>query len=210
MAATILRDREVPGGSTIAYGNEAAINPLIATHSVIIDVTAGIIWVSQAPHQLRAFVPFGLANFDKPENVRLIPPDRMLEDGTYKRFITAEQHRVRAEELLKIGDFEGAQPEALTACDLNPGYYRVWWLRGKIATQYREISGSPGISGKGSKALSGICPRAPGDPGNAGSAGKPDSETLKPRYRRQPMPERLSPGSRPKEEGTRWTKRPNK
>jgi len=139
VAATILRDREVPGGSTIAYGNEAAINPLIATHSVIIDVTAGIIWVSQAPHQLGAFVPFGLANFDEPKNVKLIPPDRMLEDGTFKRYLTAENHRVRAQELLKAGDLDGAQREALAACDLNLGYYRPWWLLGKIATQTGRI-----------------------------------------------------------------------
>ena len=135
VAATILRDREVPGGNKIAYGNEAAINPLIATHSVIIDVTAGIIWVSQAPHQLGAFVPFDLANFDNPQNVKLIPPDRMLEDGTYERYLTAEKHRLRAQELLKADDFDGAEREALAACDLNPGYYRPWWLLGKIATR---------------------------------------------------------------------------
>ncbi|MDO9532522.1 MAG: C45 family autoproteolytic acyltransferase/hydrolase [Deltaproteobacteria bacterium] len=135
VAATILRDREVPGGNKIAYGNEAAINPLIATHSVIIDVTAGIIWVSQAPHQLGAFVPFGLANFDNPQNVRLIPPDRMLEDGSYERYLTAEKNRSRAQEFLKAGDFAGAWREALAACDLNPGYYRPWWLLGKIAAQ---------------------------------------------------------------------------
>ncbi len=151
VAAIILRDREVLGGSTIAYGNEAAINSLIATHSVIIDVTAGIIWVSQAPHQLGAFVPFSLANFDEPKNVKLIPPDRMLEDGTYKRYLSAENHRVRAQELLKAGDFDGAQREALAACDLNPGYYRPWWLLGKIAIQTGRIQEARGYLEKALK-----------------------------------------------------------
>lgn len=135
VAATILRDREVPDGNKIAYGNEAAINPLIATHAVIIDVTAGIIWVSQAPHQLGAFVPFDLATFDNPPNVKPIPPDRMLEDGRYNRYLISEKHRSRAQELLKAGDGDGARREALTACDLNPGYYRPWWLLGKIAAR---------------------------------------------------------------------------
>jgi isopenicillin-N N-acyltransferase-like protein len=135
VAATILRDREVPGGNKIAYGNEAAINPLIATHSVIIDVTAGIIWVSQAPHQLGAFVPFDLANFDNPPNIRPIPPDRMLENGSYEHYLISDKHRLQAQELLKAADFDGARREAQAACDLNPGYYRPWWLLGKIAAR---------------------------------------------------------------------------
>ncbi|MHB8069949.1 MAG: C45 family autoproteolytic acyltransferase/hydrolase [Desulfobaccales bacterium] len=133
VAATILRDREVPGGNIIAYGNEAAINPLIATHAVIIDVSAGIIWVSQAPHQLGGFVPFGLANFDNPQNVRPIPPDKILDNGSYERYLTAEKHRLLAQELMKTSDLDGAWREALAARDLNPGYYRLWWLLGKIA-----------------------------------------------------------------------------
>jgi isopenicillin-N N-acyltransferase like protein len=134
-AATILRDREVPGGNKQAYGNEAAINPLIATHAVIIDVTAGIIWVSQAPHQLGAFIPFDLANFDSPKNVRPIPPDKMLENGSYDRYVTAEKNRLQAQEFMKAGDFDGAWQKALASCNLNPGYYRPWWLLGKIAAQ---------------------------------------------------------------------------
>ncbi len=135
MVATILRDLELPGGNQRAYGNEAAINPLIATHSVIIDVTAGIIWVSQAPHQLGAFVPFDLANFDNLRNVKTIPPDRMLKNGSYERYLSAEKTRFLAQKLMKAGDLDGAWREALAARDLNPGYYRPWWLLGKIAAQ---------------------------------------------------------------------------
>jgi len=148
VAVMILRDREVPGGNKIAYGNEAAINPLIATHSVIIDVTAGVIWVSQAPHQLGAFVPFGLANFENPPNVKLIPQDKMLENGSYERCLSSEKHRSMAQELLKAGDFDGAWREALAACDLNPGYYRPRLLLGKIAARQGKTQEAQEYLGK--------------------------------------------------------------
>ena len=133
MAAAILRDRQVPGVANPGYGNHAAINSLIATHSVIIDVTAGIIWVAQYPHQLGAYVPFGLDEFESPAGAKIIPPDPMLADGAYDRYMTAKGRLSKAEELLKADRLDLAQKFAQEAKDLNPDYYLPWFVLGKIA-----------------------------------------------------------------------------
>lgn len=133
MAATILRDRQVPGTANPGYGNHAAINSLIATHSVIIDVTAGIIWVSQYPHQLGAYEPFGLGEFESPAGAKIIPPDPMLESGAYERYVTSKERLSQAEGLLKANRLEAAWKSAQEARDLNPNYYHPWFVLGKIA-----------------------------------------------------------------------------
>jgi hypothetical protein len=86
-AAKMLRDR---GGDQENAGggfDPKAINPLIATHSVIGDVTEGILWVSQGPHQLGAYVPFGVERFGEPTGQPLIPADPFLLDGRYKQYL---------------------------------------------------------------------------------------------------------------------------
>jgi hypothetical protein len=86
-AATMLRDRgsdqENAGGGV----DPKAINPLVATHSVIGDVTSGILWVSQGPHQLGAYVPFGVDHFGADTRQPIIPADPFLLDGRYDRYM---------------------------------------------------------------------------------------------------------------------------
>jgi isopenicillin-N N-acyltransferase like protein len=133
MAAAILRDRQVPGAEDPGYGNHAAINSLIATHSVIIDVTAGIIWVSQYPHQLGAYEPFGLDGFESPAGAKMIPPDPMLAKGAFERYVTSKERLSQAEGLLKVNRLDAARQRAQEAGDLNPNFYQPWLVLGKIA-----------------------------------------------------------------------------
>jgi hypothetical protein len=46
----ILRDRRGPGGRPLAMGNRNAVDALIASHSVVADATARVLWVSTTPH----------------------------------------------------------------------------------------------------------------------------------------------------------------
>lgn len=88
-AAAILRDR---GGDKDNAGEGAdprAINPLIATHSVIADVTAGLLWVSEGPHQLGEYVPFSVKDFSAEAHKPVIPADPFLMDGRYGRYVKA-------------------------------------------------------------------------------------------------------------------------
>lgn len=133
LAAEILRDREAPGGVSAGMGNAAAINMLIATHSVIIDVTEGVIWVSAGPHQLGAYIPFSLDAFDEPGEYRVIPGDPMLLDGSYERYVKSKELISRAEKLTKTGKNSEAKEALREAESYNPDFYMPYMLLGRIA-----------------------------------------------------------------------------
>lgn len=136
--ARFLRDRTVEGYEHVALGNDAAINPLIASHAVVMDVTAGVIWVSASPHQLGRFVPFSLREFDRPKGVKPLAADPLLDGGAYERFCQSRDRLVQAQKLLKKRDYNGAARLAREAADLNPGFYRPHLLLGKIAFARHE------------------------------------------------------------------------
>lgn len=58
--AAILRDRKGPGDAPLAPGDRSAIDAGIATHGVIADASAHLLWVSEGPHLDGRFVRFDL------------------------------------------------------------------------------------------------------------------------------------------------------
>ena len=86
-AAAMLRDRGNESENAGGGFDPKAINSLIATHSVIGDVTEGILWVSKGPHQLGEYVPFGVQYFGAQTRQPLIPADPFLLDGRYDRYL---------------------------------------------------------------------------------------------------------------------------
>ena len=95
--AVHLRDRDIPQLGKAVMGNDASINPFIATHSVVIDATAGVIWVSCSPHQLGRFIPFSIKNFEQPEGAVPIAEDVALVNGDYEHFLKSEELLSQAE-----------------------------------------------------------------------------------------------------------------
>ena len=137
-AAAILRDRAVPGRDKPAVGNPAAINMLIATHAVVFDVTDGVMWVSAGPHQLGAFVPFGLENFEAPEGKAIIPPDDLLTSGGYDRYLRSQDRLDNARRLLDDKRYEEAMEECNKAQQLNPTDYQIPALQSRIALNLKR------------------------------------------------------------------------
>lgn len=85
-AVAILRDRAGLGGAPLALGHRSSLNPLIATHVVVADVTRGILWVSRGPHQLGAFDAYTLDALGGPEPpAPPIPADPLLETDALQR-----------------------------------------------------------------------------------------------------------------------------
>jgi len=105
-AVAILRDTSGSDGTPLALGNRGAINPCIATHSVVADVTAGILWVSRGPHQLGAYDAYTIANFGEPI-APTIPASPLLE-----RYEALQEARALIE--------HGGREQLIQALVLNP------------------------------------------------------------------------------------------
>lgn len=58
--ADLLRNTEGLDGATIGYGNEKALNQLLAHHAVIFQPEKSLAWVSSPPYQLGEFVAYDL------------------------------------------------------------------------------------------------------------------------------------------------------
>jgi isopenicillin-N N-acyltransferase like protein len=65
-AVEILRDKRGRGGKTRAAGDRDAIDAGLATHSVVMDTTARVLWVSEGPHAAGRFVRFDLRQLLEP------------------------------------------------------------------------------------------------------------------------------------------------
>ncbi|MEO7331439.1 MAG: C45 family peptidase [Minicystis sp.] len=92
----ILRDRKGVGGTPLALGNRRSIDALIATHSVVMDSTAKVLWVSEGPHLVGRYLRFDLARLLDPaftpspaDPIGEIPADPILNDGAYQAWIAA-------------------------------------------------------------------------------------------------------------------------
>jgi hypothetical protein len=78
-----LRDKRGVGGTPLGLGNRNAIDALIATHSVVVDATDLILWVSTGPHLVGRYVGFDLRRElrgqQRPQPPDL-PPDPIAAD----------------------------------------------------------------------------------------------------------------------------------
>lgn len=127
-AAGILRDRRLPGGVFAGNGHRSALNPLIATHAVVMDLTEGILWASSPPHQLGRFVAFDVALPERRLSDRALPEDPMLASGEHRRYRGAQANLSEGWNALKSGDATAALSLAQSAESANPGYYANAWL----------------------------------------------------------------------------------
>ncbi|WP_417196770.1 C45 family autoproteolytic acyltransferase/hydolase [Bizionia sp.] len=66
-AVSILRNTEGLKNKAIGYGNEKALNQLLAHHGVVFKPEQGLVWVSANPYQLGEFVAYNLHTIFKNE-----------------------------------------------------------------------------------------------------------------------------------------------
>lgn len=97
-AAGLLRDRQGQQGATLPLGDRRAVNALIATHGVIMQTGARVLWVAEAPHLLGRFHAFDLRRLlapdydpERDDASPTLPEDPLLTSGDYARW-RATQH----------------------------------------------------------------------------------------------------------------------
>ncbi len=93
-AVEILRDRNGIYGKPIGFGNEKAINQLLAHHGIVFKPSEKLVWVSANPYQLGEFVCYDLNKIfgESPDKNNLgdktlnIPADPFLLTKEYKDY----------------------------------------------------------------------------------------------------------------------------
>ncbi len=111
VAQRILRDRRGVGDTPLPLGNRNALDAVVATHSVIADLTTREIWVSEGPHTLGRYIHIDLARrlalgerAAAPESIADLAEDPALRDGTWERLGIGERLRREAQAMVDAGD----------------------------------------------------------------------------------------------------------
>jgi len=147
--ASILRDKSGLKGEKIGYGNEKAINQLLAHHAVIFSPQKKLVWVSSNPYQLGEFVCYDLNE---------IFSDKRLKSGEFAKseLNIAKDSFVDSQEFKNYEEFKFAHFEIQNAIDsedmiltdnfiqhyqsLNPDFWMVYYQSGKYYFKQKEYS----------------------------------------------------------------------
>jgi predicted choloylglycine hydrolase len=140
IAADILRNKEGLNNLPLGYGNEKALNQLMAHHAIIFKPKERLVWVSSNPYQLGEFVCYDLNKVfektrDKDSIVSLqeensnIPKDAFLETIEY-----ANYEKFRMEDRQMDVFLENKKDLPLDFVEkyqsLNPDYWVVYYKIG--------------------------------------------------------------------------------
>lgn len=136
IAVDILRNKEGLNNKAIGYGNEKALNQLLAHHSVVFKPEQRLVWVSSNPYQLGEFVAYDLNEiFKNPTKTSLANTPLNIEEDPfqYTQAYTDYQsyRKLRAEVWHAIHNNESiASQTVLNLKTLNPEYWEAYFLIG--------------------------------------------------------------------------------
>lgn len=124
-AISILRDQHSVGGDTLGMGNLAAINQLIAHHSVVFDIYRNMMYVSTNNWQLGEYLGYNLDTIFQTGEVtytEIIPQSEFVESNEFAQFL--EYRKIKS-------NLHSKSPEkANRLIDLNSESYETYQLLG--------------------------------------------------------------------------------
>ncbi len=146
-AAAILRDKKGVKDTALGFGNELAINQLLAHHGIIFQPEERKVWVSSSPYQLGAFVAYDLdevfAEFEKGDHSLkgidslLIAEDPFLNSEAFKNYELYRkesrviQHKIQQEE-------EISEEKLVSFIALNPDFWKAYYWVGEYYFQQKN------------------------------------------------------------------------
>lgn len=147
-AVTILRNKEGLGAKNIGYGNEKALNQLLAHHGIVFQPQKKMVWVSAKPYQLGEFVAFQLdsvfANANQKASSFSLPQYLIAKDAFVNTVAYQDYEKYRIEKHIieqKIEDGEAVNPNDITNFILlNPDSWEVYNLVGKYYYERKEYA----------------------------------------------------------------------
>ena len=141
IAVEILRNREGLSNKRIGYGNEKALNQLLAHHAIVFQPSALKVWISSNPYQLGEFVSYNLNEaFQKFDNQNYneiianedltIERDSFINTNEFKKY---EAYRnLRMVILDKIeNNVDISSNDLIELKSLNVNYWEPYYLIGK-------------------------------------------------------------------------------
>lgn len=138
----ILRDRKGKGGKDIGLGNRNAIDAFICTHSVVMDVTAGVMWVSSGPNTVGGYVRVDVQRMldAKPQGaLRMVyhEDENMPRDMEYYyKILDVIEFRKQlkaAREALEEEDAAKLKPIVKSMENMNPTGFETSYFQGRLA-----------------------------------------------------------------------------
>lgn len=144
--AEILRNTEGLNKKSLGYGNEKAINQLLAHHGIIFKPEEKLVWVSSSPYQLGEFVCYDLEKIFNSDfqgiisaqtQERNIPKSKFLSTKEYENY---EKYRIlehKIETDLNINKIIDSQ-SVMQLEKLNPDYWKAYFIIGKVLLQNKD------------------------------------------------------------------------
>lgn len=138
--AGLLRDKRSLHGRNIGWGNRNSIDALITTHSVIMDLTAGNIWIAAYPWAEGNYVGFPAlkilkgspgAGYKSLPRLPIVPADSFLTKGRVKKFIRSKIALTAGYKALAARNWNRAVKRADQAIADNPTFFGGYALRGR-------------------------------------------------------------------------------
>ncbi len=132
----ILRNREGLDEDKIGYGNEKALNQMLAHHGIVFQPEDLLVWVSSSPYQMGEFVAYDLNEVFKEGNKSVaktelnIAKDPFLQTEAYQNY---ERYRSLRDEIQKaISEETNLEQKLLSEFTaLNPNFWEAHYLVGK-------------------------------------------------------------------------------
>ncbi|MCU7617227.1 C45 family peptidase [Chryseobacterium sp. PBS4-4] len=147
--ASILRDRSGLEDKSIGYGNEKAINQLLAHHAVIFSPEKRLVWVSSNPYQLGEFVCYDLneifsdkrlANGEFSKSKLNIAKDPFVDSPEFKDYEDYKKKSSQIDAAINDQNRVLAQDFIIHYQSLNPDLWLVYYQIGKYYFNKKEYS----------------------------------------------------------------------
>ncbi|WP_306623110.1 C45 family autoproteolytic acyltransferase/hydolase [Chryseobacterium ginsenosidimutans] len=147
--ASVLRDKSGLKGEKIGYGNEKAINQLLAHHAVIFSPQKKLVWVSSNPYQLGEFVCYDLNKIfskERLENGELatsnlnIPKDSFVDSEDYKNYEEYKKLSSQIEEAIDNKEKTLSEEFINHYQTLNPDFWLVYYQLGRYYFNKQDFS----------------------------------------------------------------------
>ncbi|MFC7357934.1 C45 family autoproteolytic acyltransferase/hydrolase [Jejudonia soesokkakensis] len=138
-AVAILRNRKGINDTELGFGNEKALNQLLAHHGVVFQPADLKVWVSSNPYQLGEFVGYDLTEeFERllkvserftEKSAANIPADPFLETEAYANYEVYRELETEVELSIASENYVVQHVEQLSV--VNPEYWKAYYLQGR-------------------------------------------------------------------------------